>query len=131
MNGLKNGLSLTLVAISVTVFTVGGLVERRYAAVMALASMAGGYAGAPAKGSVSCDRGCWLFNERYLFPGVVRLTGDSCNGAPPAYASAFPSARRMVENYFESPGVLQTAPGLLSDDPPCRITRPEPVPVVW
>lgn len=47
MNGLKNGLSFALSAISVTVFALAGLVEWYQAAVMMVASTAGGYVGAP------------------------------------------------------------------------------------
>ncbi len=47
MNGLKNGLSFALSAISVAVFAIGGLVEWHYAIGMMVASTLGGYAGAP------------------------------------------------------------------------------------
>jgi len=47
MNGLKNGLSFVLSAISVVVFAVGGLIEWHYAIVMMIAATIGGYAGAP------------------------------------------------------------------------------------
>ncbi len=47
MNGLKNGLSFVLSAISVAVFAIGGLVEWHYAIVMMIAATLGGYAGAP------------------------------------------------------------------------------------
>lgn len=47
MNGLKNGLSFVLSAISVAVFALGGLVEWHYAIVMMVAATIGGYAGAP------------------------------------------------------------------------------------
>lgn len=47
MNGLKNGLSFALSAISVAVFAIGGLVEWPHALAMMLASTLGGYAGAP------------------------------------------------------------------------------------
>ncbi len=47
MNGLKNGLSFVLSAISVAVFAVGGLIEWQYAIVMMIAATIGGYAGAP------------------------------------------------------------------------------------
>ncbi|MBZ0216375.1 MAG: sulfite exporter TauE/SafE family protein, partial [Fimbriimonadaceae bacterium] len=47
MNGLKNGLSFALSAISVAVFAVGGLVEWHYALGMMIASTVGGYTGAP------------------------------------------------------------------------------------
>lgn len=47
MNGLKNGLSFVLSAISVAVFAIGGLVEWQYAIVMMIAATIGGYAGAP------------------------------------------------------------------------------------
>lgn len=47
MNGLKNGLSFALSAISVAVFAAGGLVEWHHAVFMMVASTAGGYAGAP------------------------------------------------------------------------------------
>lgn len=47
MNGLKNGLSFALSAISVVVFAVGGLIEWQYAVGMMIASTVGGYIGAP------------------------------------------------------------------------------------
>lgn len=47
MNGLKNGLSFALSAISVAVFAIGGLVEWQHATAMMLAAILGGYAGAP------------------------------------------------------------------------------------
>jgi uncharacterized membrane protein YfcA len=47
MNGLKNGLSFVLSAISVAVFAIGGLIEWHYAIVMMVAATIGGYAGAP------------------------------------------------------------------------------------
>lgn len=47
MNGLKNGLSFALSAISVAVFAIGGLVEWKPAAVMMTAAIIGGYSGAP------------------------------------------------------------------------------------
>ncbi len=47
MNGLKNGLSFALSAISVAVFAAGGLVDWRLAVGMMVASTLGGYAGAP------------------------------------------------------------------------------------
>lgn len=47
MNGLKNGLSLALSAVSVAVFALGGLVEWHHAFGMMIASTVGGYAGAP------------------------------------------------------------------------------------
>ena len=47
MNGLKNGLSFALSAISVVIFSVGGLVEWYQAILMMVASTAGGYLGAP------------------------------------------------------------------------------------
>jgi uncharacterized protein len=47
MNGLKNGLSFALSAISVAIFAVGGLVEWYQAVIMMVASTLGGYAGAP------------------------------------------------------------------------------------
>lgn len=47
MNGLKNGLSFVLSAISVAIFAVGGLVEWYQAVIMMVASTLGGYAGAP------------------------------------------------------------------------------------
>jgi uncharacterized membrane protein YfcA len=47
MNGLKNGLSFVLSAISVAIFALAGLVEWPQAAMMMLAAIAGGYAGAP------------------------------------------------------------------------------------
>jgi hypothetical protein len=47
MNGLKNGLSFALSAISVAVFAIGGLIEWQYAVGMMVASTCGGYVGAP------------------------------------------------------------------------------------
>ena len=47
MNGLKSGLSFILSAISVLIFSIGGLVEWYEAIVMMIASSVGGYAGAP------------------------------------------------------------------------------------
>ncbi|MFU1477534.1 sulfite exporter TauE/SafE family protein [Roseovarius sp. C7] len=47
MNGLKNGLSFALSAISVGIFALAGLVYWPQAAVMMVAAIAGGYAGAP------------------------------------------------------------------------------------
>lgn len=47
MNGLKNGLSFILSAISVAIFAVAGIVAWPQAAVMMVAATAGGYAGAP------------------------------------------------------------------------------------
>ncbi len=47
MNGLKNGLSFAVSAISVAVFAIGGLVEWSHALGMMVASTLGGYAGAP------------------------------------------------------------------------------------
>ena len=47
MNGLKSALSFALSGISVVTFAIAGLVEWYQAAVMMLASTAGGYAGAP------------------------------------------------------------------------------------
>ena len=47
MNGLKNGLSFILSAISVVTFAVAGLVAWPQAIVMMAAATVGGYAGAP------------------------------------------------------------------------------------
>jgi len=47
MNGLKNGLSFALSAISVAIFAVGGLIEWPHALGMMGASTMGGYVGAP------------------------------------------------------------------------------------
>ena len=47
MNGLKNGLSFILSAISVAIFALAGIVAWPQAAVMMVAATAGGYAGAP------------------------------------------------------------------------------------
>ena len=47
MNGLKNGLSFVLSAISVAIFALAGLVAWPQAVLMMLAATAGGYAGAP------------------------------------------------------------------------------------
>lgn len=47
MNGLKNGLSFALSAISVAIFAVAGLVAWPQAVVMMIASTVGGYTGAP------------------------------------------------------------------------------------
>lgn len=53
MNGLKNGLSFVLSAVSVAVFAIGGLVEWAHAIGMMAASTAGGYCGAPIARSMS------------------------------------------------------------------------------
>jgi uncharacterized protein len=47
MNGLKNGLSFALSAISVAIFSLAGIVAWPQAVAMMIASTAGGYAGAP------------------------------------------------------------------------------------
>ncbi|TNC46756.1 sulfite exporter TauE/SafE family protein [Rubellimicrobium rubrum] len=47
MNGLKNGLSFLLSAISVVIFALAGLVAWPQAALMMVAATVGGYAGAP------------------------------------------------------------------------------------
>ena len=47
MNGLKNGLSFALSAISVLVFALAGLVEWPQAILMMVGAILGGYAGAP------------------------------------------------------------------------------------
>ncbi|PRY95774.1 hypothetical protein BCF33_1402 [Hasllibacter halocynthiae] len=47
MNGLKNGLSFVISAVSVAVFAVAGLVAWPMAVAMMVAATAGGYAGAP------------------------------------------------------------------------------------
>jgi uncharacterized membrane protein YfcA len=47
MNGLKNGLSFILAAISVAVFAAAGIVAWPQALLMMAAATAGGYAGAP------------------------------------------------------------------------------------
>ena len=47
MNGLKNGLSFVLSAISVATFALAGFVAWPQALVMMVAATAGGYAGAP------------------------------------------------------------------------------------
>ena len=47
MNGLKNGLSFVLSAISVATFAAAGIVAWRQAALMMVAATVGGYAGAP------------------------------------------------------------------------------------
>ncbi|MAL77885.1 MAG: hypothetical protein CMN55_02045 [Sneathiella sp.] len=47
MNGLKNGLSFVLSAISVVIFAVGGLVLWYQAVIMMIAAIIGGYVGAP------------------------------------------------------------------------------------
>nr|WP_323777359.1 sulfite exporter TauE/SafE family protein [Amylibacter sp.] len=47
MNGLKNGLSFALSAISVVAFAISGLVEWPQAVIMMVAATLGGYAGAP------------------------------------------------------------------------------------
>ncbi|MFV2051431.1 sulfite exporter TauE/SafE family protein [Aliiroseovarius sp. YM-037] len=46
MNGLKNALSFVISAISVATFAVAGIVEWKAALLMAVAAIAGGYAGA-------------------------------------------------------------------------------------
>ena len=67
MNGLKNGLSFALSAISVAVFAVGGLVEWHNALVMMISSTLGGYAGAPIARSL----------PRSVVRGLVALVGFS------------------------------------------------------
>lgn len=47
MNGLKNGLSFVLSAISVVTFAVAGIVAWPQALAMMLAAIVGGYLGAP------------------------------------------------------------------------------------
>jgi len=47
MNGLKNGLSFALSAISVLIFALAGLVEWPQAILMMVGATLGGYAGAP------------------------------------------------------------------------------------
>jgi uncharacterized protein len=47
MNGLKNGLSFALSAISVVTFSIAGIVEWPQAVVMMIAATLGGYVGAP------------------------------------------------------------------------------------
>lgn len=47
MNGLKSGLSFVLSAISVTVFSVADIITWPHAIIMMIASMIGGYLGAP------------------------------------------------------------------------------------
>lgn len=67
MNGLKNGLSFTLSAISVVVFAVGGLVEWQAALMMMVASTLGGYAGAPLARAM----------PKKMVRGIVALVGFS------------------------------------------------------
>jgi len=64
MNGLKNGLSFALSAISVAIFALADLVEWYQAAVMMVASTVGGYAGAPLARMMSRDM------LRYLIAAV-------------------------------------------------------------
>jgi len=47
MNGMKNGLSFILSAISVATFAIAGIVAWPQALVMMVAATIGGYAGAP------------------------------------------------------------------------------------
>ena len=67
MNGLKNGLSFVLSAISVAVFAIGGLVEWNHALMMMVASALGGYAGAPLARAL----------PKTLVRGIVALVGFS------------------------------------------------------
>lgn len=60
MNGLKNGLSFVLSAISVAAFAVSGLVEWPQAIVMMIAATVGGYAGAPAARVLSKNVVRWI-----------------------------------------------------------------------
>jgi uncharacterized membrane protein YfcA len=47
MNGLKNGLSFMLSAVSVAIFAAAGIVAWHQALLMMVAATVGGYAGAP------------------------------------------------------------------------------------
>ncbi|USG63170.1 sulfite exporter TauE/SafE family protein [Sneathiella marina] len=67
MNGLKNGLSFALSAISVAIFALGGLVEWYQAAIMMVASTLGGYAGAPISRALPAP----------VIRGIVALVGFS------------------------------------------------------
>ena len=60
MNGLKNGLSFALSAISVAAFAVSGLVEWPQAVVMMVAATVGGYAGAPVARVLSKNVVRWI-----------------------------------------------------------------------
>lgn len=60
MNGLKNGLSFVLSAISVAAFAVSGLIEWPQAIVMMVAATVGGYAGAPVARVLSKEVVRWI-----------------------------------------------------------------------
>lgn len=65
MNGLKNGLSFVLSAISVLAFAVAGIVAWPQALLMMVAATAGGYAGAPVARVL----------PRWLLRGVIAVVG--------------------------------------------------------
>lgn len=60
MNGLKNGLSFALSAISVAVFALAGLVVWPQAVMMMVAATIGGYAGAPLARALPREAVRWL-----------------------------------------------------------------------
>lgn len=60
MNGLKNGLSFALSAISVAIFALAGLVAWPQALLMMLSATAGGYAGAPLARALPKEVVRWL-----------------------------------------------------------------------
>lgn len=70
MNGLKNGLSFALSAVSVVTFAAAGAVEWRQAAVMMIASTAGGYAGAPFARAL----------PRHVVRGIIAAIGFGMSG---------------------------------------------------
>lgn len=71
MNGLKNGLSFALSAISVVAFALAGLVAWPQATLMMAASTAGGYAGAPVARLL----------PRPLLRGLIALVGFGMTAA--------------------------------------------------
>jgi uncharacterized membrane protein YfcA len=70
MNGLKNGLSFALSAISVVTFAVAGAVEWQQAIVMMIASTVGGYAGAPLARAL----------PKHIVRGIVSVIGFGMSG---------------------------------------------------
>ncbi len=70
MNGLKNGLSFALSAVSVVTFAVAGAVEWRQAFVMMIASTLGGYAGAPMARAL----------PRHVVRGFIAIIGFGMSG---------------------------------------------------
>lgn len=67
MNGLKMALSFVISAVSVATFAVAGIVEWRAAVIMALAAIAGGYAGALLGKALPV----WLVRAVVILTGVV------------------------------------------------------------